>query len=205
MTNAEKPEGARSRNMMDMYPQTRRAAQMWRLPLITWRLGLGPIVGRVMLVLTTTGRKSGLPRQTMVEYHVLNGRKYSPCAFGEKAQWYRNILADPHVTVQTSDGTERMLARRVTDEDELVAVFEVLMRRNSAMLNWYLQSIGVEPDKDSIRANKDKIYWVCFEPTNEPGPPGLEVDLAWIWPAALTLLLLMHVVGGKRRRRHVQV
>ena len=41
--------------------------------------------------------------------------------FGRRAQWYRNIEADPQVTIQTAAGAESAIARRVTDGDELLA------------------------------------------------------------------------------------
>ena len=79
---------------------------VFKAPLYLWRMGLGFLIGRYIMVITTTGRKSGLPRHTMAEWHPLNGGKFVPVNYGERAQWYRNIEADPHVTIQTSDGTQ---------------------------------------------------------------------------------------------------
>lgn len=154
---------------MRLYPRTRWAKLLVKAPLIAWRLGLGPITGKLFLVLTTTGRKSGLPRHTMVEYHVLEASKYTPCAFGSKAQYYQNIVADPRVTIQSADGTEHALAVRVTDDDELIAVFELFKRRDPLLLEWYLKSLGIKP----------KV---------------LEVDLAWLWLVGLVGLLVMQRV-----------
>ena len=84
-------------NMMDLYPDSPWEKFLVKLPILFWRLGLGPVTGQLFLVLTTTGRKSGLPRRTMVEYSRMSGKKYSPCAFGERAHWYQNIIADPQV------------------------------------------------------------------------------------------------------------
>jgi deazaflavin-dependent oxidoreductase (nitroreductase family) len=141
------------------------------------------------MVLTTTGRKSGLPRHTMVEYHVLNDVKYAPCAFGARAHYYRNILADPRVTIQTAAGTEGALAVRVTEDEELIAVYELFKRRDPPLLNWYLDSLGIKPEPDDILANKARIYFLRFDPVEAATPPGLEVDLAWLWPVVLLGLL----------------
>src|SRR5689334_11541899 len=90
-----------------------RSNPLWRpvakTPILLWRLGLQPIIGRLMVLITDKGRKSGLPRRTVTEYHILDGKIFVPCAFGARAQWYKNILADPHVTIQTARGTEHAI------------------------------------------------------------------------------------------------
>ena len=103
------------------YPSNGWRRAMFRWPVQLWRLGLGPVIGRFMVLISHTGRKSGLTRRTMTELHVVNGKKYAPSGFGRRAQWYRNIEADPRVTIQTADGAESAIARRVTDDDELLA------------------------------------------------------------------------------------
>jgi deazaflavin-dependent oxidoreductase (nitroreductase family) len=162
---------------------------LFRAPLIAWRLGMGPVTGKLFLVLTTTGRKSGLPRHTMVEYYSIDGVKYAACAFGARAQYYKNIAADPRVTIQSADGTESALAKRVTDGEELLAVYELFKRRDPPLLLWYLDSLGIKPEAEDILANKERLHFLRFEPVEEGTPPGLEVDLAWLWPVALLAVL----------------
>ncbi len=183
--------------MQMIYPRTRWAKQILEGPFVLWRLGLGPAFGRIVLVLSARGRRSGLTRRVALEFHMMNGKKYVVSAFGTQAAWYRNILADPHVTVQSADGTERMIARRVSDEDELIDVLRVFIRRDPPLTRWYLHSLGIQPDSQSILANKERIHLLRFDPTSESTPPGLEVDLAWIWPLALIWLWLFR----PRRRR----
>jgi hypothetical protein len=48
----------------------------FRLPILLYRLGLGPIVGRLFTILTTSGRQSGLPRRHALEFHSFAGRNY---------------------------------------------------------------------------------------------------------------------------------
>lgn len=180
-----------------IYPRSEWSRQAFRLPFLLWRLGLGPLIGRVILVLTTTGRRSGQPRRAALEYHEMNGKKYVVSAFGTRAEWYRNILADPYVTIQSADGSERAVARRVRDEKELLDVFRVFMRRDPPITRWYLHSLGIQPEVESILANKERIHLLRFDPTGAAAPPGLEVDLAWLWPVALIWLILFF----PRRRR----
>jgi hypothetical protein len=59
----------------------------FKAPLYLWRMGLGFLIGRYIMVITTSGRKSGLPRHTMAEWHPLtSGGKFVPVNYGERAQ-----------------------------------------------------------------------------------------------------------------------
>lgn len=59
--------------------------------------------GTTVLILTTTGRSSGLPRSTPLIYRT-SGEAYVVVASNGGAadhpQWYKNIQADPEVRVQ---------------------------------------------------------------------------------------------------------
>jgi deazaflavin-dependent oxidoreductase (nitroreductase family) len=73
-----------------------------------------PLIG-YFLVLTTTGRRSGLPRQTPLNYAILDGRVYLLCGFGVHADWYRNLSADPRVTFALPGRVVRGTAMPVLD------------------------------------------------------------------------------------------
>lgn len=45
-------------------------------PHLLYVLGLEPIIGRIVLLLTTTGRKSGRPRVTPLQYEEIDGIIY---------------------------------------------------------------------------------------------------------------------------------
>jgi deazaflavin-dependent oxidoreductase (nitroreductase family) len=163
------------------YPASGWHRLAFKAPITLWRLGLGPLVGRALMLLTTWGRKSGLPRRTVIEYHALAGTKYAPSAFGARSDWYQNLQADPYVTIQTSDGVEHTVATRVTGDDELVRVYNLFMRRNPVMLRWYLDALGIAADPDEVVEKKQRIHWLRFDPTSEGTPPPLVADLAWVW------------------------
>lgn len=182
------------------YPTSGWRKALFKWPVQLWRLGLGPLIGRMFMLITHTGRKSGLPRRTMVELHRLNGRIYAPSGFGRRSQWYRNIEADPHVTIQTAVGPQPSLAVRVTDDDELLALLhEMGSSAGQSMLDLYLQSLDIENSDAAILANKDRIYWLRFDPTNEPTPPPLPADLAWVWPVAGVTTAVLALLLRKRR------
>ncbi len=174
------------------YPDEGWRQVMFKAPVHLFRMGLAPLIGKIMMLITHTGRKSGLPRRTMVEYHKLNGAKYVPVAFGRKAQWYKNIEADPHVTIQTADGIESMQAVRVTEGRELLTVYNLFARRDPPLLRWYLTSLGIDPDDPrDVLGKKDRIHWLRFDPLEAPTPAPMEADLKWVLPAVAAGL-----VGG---------
>jgi len=67
------------------YPDHPALKTLLKTPQFIWRMGLGKLVGQLFLILTTTGRKSGLPRRTAVEYHKFDGRKFIAAAWRSAA------------------------------------------------------------------------------------------------------------------------
>ena len=49
------------------------------------------------LYLTTTGRRTGLPREIEIWFTSRRGRYYLVAEQGERANWVRNIRAEPRV------------------------------------------------------------------------------------------------------------
>jgi deazaflavin-dependent oxidoreductase (nitroreductase family) len=76
--------------------------------------------GVATLLLTTTGRKSGIQRRTALIYRKV-GEAYAVVAsYGgspEHPQWYSNLVADPEVTVQVGDDTFAGRARTADDAE----------------------------------------------------------------------------------------
>lgn len=74
-----------------------------RAPIRIYRAGLGFVFGSRLLMLQHTGRKSGTSRYVALEVveHPSTGEYVVVSGFGLKAQWYRNIQADPRVRVST--------------------------------------------------------------------------------------------------------
>lgn len=54
------------------------------------------------LYLTTTGRRSGLPREIEIWFTRRDGRYYVIAEHGERSQWVRNLLADQRVRWRVS-------------------------------------------------------------------------------------------------------
>jgi deazaflavin-dependent oxidoreductase (nitroreductase family) len=67
-----------------------------RAGLAAW---LGSPLSGWQCLLTTTGRRSGLPRHTPLGYLVADGATWVMAGYGPSTLWYRNVLDDPRVTL----------------------------------------------------------------------------------------------------------
>jgi deazaflavin-dependent oxidoreductase (nitroreductase family) len=80
--------------------------------------------------LVTTGRRSGRPHEVEIWFGVVTGSSGDELALisgnGPTADWYRNLLADPHVRVRLGDAWYDGTARDVTDPEERRRVGDVM-------------------------------------------------------------------------------
>ena len=78
--------------------------------------------------ITTTGRRTGLPRRIEIVDHVIDGRIYiSGTPRPRTRAWIHNLSADPHLTVHLKTPVAADVpatARIVTDETERRSVFD---------------------------------------------------------------------------------
>ena len=82
----------------------------------------GSMGGHPVLLLTTIGRRSGEARRTPVQYERIDGDLILVAAAGgapEPPAWWRNLTAEPAVTVQLGPRAEAMLAIPVSAEERL--------------------------------------------------------------------------------------
>lgn len=71
--------------------------------------------GRCVMLITTTGRKSGQPRTTGVSFMPLGDHFIVFSGWGVRSDWYRNALANPDVTIKVGKRTIQATAKPVTD------------------------------------------------------------------------------------------
>jgi deazaflavin-dependent oxidoreductase (nitroreductase family) len=162
------------------YPKRGWRRAVFRLPVLLWRLGLHRLTPRTFLLLTTTGRKSGQPRRTMLEYSKLRDRFYLSSGWGARTEWYRNVRADPLVTLQSvRDGTFCGRATVVTDNEELAMLYPHM--RQSPVWEEYLASWGIADTVEDFVAKKDRLSVLRVDPVDAPTPPPMDADLRWLW------------------------
>ncbi len=96
----------------------RTGSRFHRFLFHTLRLGRFRLIGQDSLILTTRGRRTGRETSTPLFYAEDGGHFYVAGSFagsGQPPNWYRNLLACPEVTVETSRGRFRCDARVVDD------------------------------------------------------------------------------------------
>ena len=162
--------------------------------LMLWRLGLGnvlnawpEVLGRYM-VITHTGRKTGLKRQTPVNYTMIDGEVYCTAGFGKVSDWYKNMQANPDVEIWIPEGWYRGVAEDVSDAENRIE----LLRAVLVASGFAAPLFGLDPKQldDEQLAKLSQSYRIVHirrtEARTGPEGPG---DLAWVWPLATLLLL----------------
>jgi deazaflavin-dependent oxidoreductase (nitroreductase family) len=128
--------------------------------------GFGPLLGRFILLLTTTGRKSGLPRVTPLQYEEIDGAFYVGSARGTKADWFRNILADPCVQVRVKSLRFEGMAEPVIDPCRIADFLELRLKRHPRMVGAILRSEGLpaSPRRTELEAYAAHLAMVIIHP-----------------------------------------
>ena len=121
---------------------------------------MNPAIARALsrghtIDITTTGRRSGLPRRIEIVFHNFDGRIYisgTPRA-GRTRAWIHNLAANPRFTVHLKGAVSADLpatARIVTDQVERRAVFarivQVWQGQDVETMTWHSPLIEVTID-----------------------------------------------------------
>lgn len=120
----------------DVTPPRGLARLGFRLPIWLYRLGLGGLLGSRFLLLTHTGRKTGRVRQTVLEvvrYDRAATTFIVAAGFGSGSDWYRNICANPRVTVQCGRRRWEMVANFLSPEQAGEELLDYARRHPVAM------------------------------------------------------------------------
>ncbi len=143
-----------------------------------YALGLGPIVGRLILLLTTTGRKSGLPRLTALQYEEVDGAYYLGSSRGLQADWVRNLLAQPRVGVRVRSLAFEGRAEVVTDPRRLADFIELRLQRHPRMVGRILQMDGLpaRPSRPELEAYAARLALVIVHPLGDDPVSGVGRD-----------------------------
>ncbi len=142
---------------------------LFRMPIWLYRNNLGWVLGGRFLLINQVGRKSGLPRQTVVEvvdrdraqdvFTVASG-------WGEKADWYKNLRAHPQTTIQIGQRILAVTAHFLSADESGEAMVKYAARhpalaRELAMLMGY----KVKDSAEGYRAlGRNVVRFVRFLP-----------------------------------------
>lgn len=147
---------------------------IWRLlkllpPRIAYSLGLGSLVGSFVLLLETTGRKSGLPRITPLQYDEIDGIFYIGSARGTKADWFRNLTVNPKVTLTIGSRKLQGDAKPITDPVPIADFLELRLKHHPKMVGAMLKLEGMSstPTREQLLQYAAHRAIVAIRPIKE--------------------------------------
>ena len=127
--------------MEDIPPVRPRATGLMRLlvrtPVLLYRLGLGGLIGKHTLLLTTIGRRTGLPRVVPLDYQQEGDTLYLIAEQGSRSPWYRNLVANPEVEAQVGSRKMRAVATPLTDPQEKAHVQRLFQHHSEHLAERY--------------------------------------------------------------------
>jgi deazaflavin-dependent oxidoreductase (nitroreductase family) len=126
-----------------------RMKNIQRIHRFLYAIGLGPLIGRIILLLTTTGRKSGMKRVTPLQYEEIDGKFHLGSARGPKSDWYQNIVADNRVEVRVMNRWFNGLAETVADPVRIADFLEIRLQRHPRMMGLLMEKAHHLPRRPS--------------------------------------------------------
>jgi deazaflavin-dependent oxidoreductase (nitroreductase family) len=131
-----------------------------------YAIGLGPLIGRMILLLTTTGRKSGLLRVTPLQYEQVGEDYYVGSSRGSRADWYRNICANPQVTVRVKSRRFVGIGETVEDTKRIADFLELKLERHPAIMARIMAMEGLPalPTREQLLEYAKSLTMVIIHP-----------------------------------------
>ena len=142
---------------------------LWRAPIWLFRLGLGGLVSKRFLLLHHTGRKSGLPRENVLEivgYDEATNTYYVASGFGKKSDWYKNIIKTPEVSIQVGNKELVVTAVPLSPEESGQAMVDYA-RRNPRAAKELMRICGYRVDgseEDYFIMGRDIVPFIALKP-----------------------------------------
>jgi deazaflavin-dependent oxidoreductase (nitroreductase family) len=141
----------------------------FRLPIWLYHLRLGWLLGDRLLLLTHIGRKSGQPRQAVIEVvrHDSTSDTYIIASgFGTQVDWLRNIEKNPNVAVQSGGRRLQAVAERLPLDAATDELHDYAQRHPRAFRTLTKRLLGQELDgsAESCRRMAAKVPVVALRP-----------------------------------------
>ena len=135
-------------------------------PQFAYAIGLGPLIGKLVLLITTTGRKSGKPRVTPLQYEKIDGDYYLGAARGYKSDWVRNIQHNPLVKIRVKSKQFEGYAKIITDPTQIAMFLAYRYQRHPRMMTSMLQGEGLSmpPKRSELENYAKNLVMVIVHP-----------------------------------------
>jgi deazaflavin-dependent oxidoreductase (nitroreductase family) len=171
------------------------------------RAGLGPLIGNpftgYMMLLQTTGHRSGQPRATPMNYAILSGNLYCIARWGERADWVRNLRVHAQVEALLPGRTLAGVAEEVIEPDEYASALRQVLQ-NGGFAGF---SQGINPftaSREELLAHTRGMLVFRIRPSGLPGLSRSPYDpggWGWILPLLAGVGLVLCWKRHARRAR----
>lgn len=133
-----------------------------KLILSLYTHGLAPLLGRMVLLLYTWGRTTGLERATPLQYELVEGKVMLGSAAGLEADWVKNIQACPQVRLRIKDRWFSGQARVTADPLEVADFLDLRLERHPRMVGAIMKAEGLpaHPDRETLEEYAHRLALV---------------------------------------------
>ena len=135
---------------------------------VLYAIGLGPLIGRIILLLITTGRRSGKKRVTPLQYEMIGCDYYLGSARGTKSDWVRNIQLDPQVEVHVGAKHFYGTAEVISNPSKFADFMEVRLERHPRMIGLIMEKahgLPRRPSREQLEELAKDEAFVIVHPT----------------------------------------
>ena len=155
----------------DPKPPSGISRLLYRSPIWLYKLNLGWLMGSRFLKITHTGRVSGQPRHVVLEivkYEPASETYYIAAAWGERADWVRNVRVNPQVQVQVSRQRMDMVAQQLTPQEGEQVLLDYAQRHPTAMMNLArLMGYQLDGSEDDYRELGRLLLMFALKPQSQ--------------------------------------
>ena len=134
---------------------------------LLYAIGLGPLIGKIILLLATTGRKTGRKRVTPLQYELIGRDYYLGAARGLQADWVRNIQSDPHVEIRVGRKEVQGIAEVITEASRFADFLEFRLERHPRMIGLIMEKahgLSRRPSREQLERLAEKEALVIVHP-----------------------------------------
>ncbi len=142
---------------------------MWRAPIVLYRIGLGGLLKKRFLLLHHTGRKTGKPRENVLEivdYDPDTNTYYVASGFGRKSDWYKNLKKNPDAVITVGRQDIPVRAEFLPPEECGEKMVDYAHHNpNAAKSLSKLMGFEVDgTDQDYYEYARDYVPWIALTP-----------------------------------------
>jgi len=169
-SNANNSSVARAGRAAVGIEKSRLLTALFRAPIPLYRLGLGWLFGHRFLMLTHRGRKSGRPYQTVLEvvhYDPATDESIVVSGWGTRADWYRNIRANPPIAVAIGHERYQPTYRELAP-DEIYPIINGYLQKSPPIYRGIVERtlFGEGVTEEAMRERARSFVMVAFRPAN---------------------------------------